>query len=255
MTFEDFKLNFREAYRTGSDPEGKIEKSNEDLLTREFGDYPSDRLEKVWKAIRRHHKTAFFPSIGQMLEAMDKNDVNEYKNTSRVDRLFNKCSTCGCYYSFRSRVCPDCNRPLADGEIFHNQVTIYKDPQYQQNHVTCNDNCSICPLFKQNRNIRGAKCDGWGKEQWEKESFPCSNCDCKSCCEMLAKHDEKHEIGSLFSYIKSNASNFNDPNWLEIYKKKEIKKGYIYNYAGVKYENITGKYAGRSPKMDKDNWK
>lgn len=255
IDFDSLKLNFREAYRVGKDENGSILKQSEDMLEKEFGDYPNEKLESLWKAVRRYHKTAFYPSIGQILEAMDKGDVKEFSRSNNNDKWYNRCTTCGCNYSFQSRVCPDCNRPLGEDEIFKNEVEIRKGFNYCPNHVTCQDNCSICPSFKKNRNIRGAKCLGWRKDAYQKEGYKCHDCPCKWCCEELEGHDEFHEVGSLFALIKKTSSSFSDPNWRRIYKEKDIKLNDIYNYTGKDYQNITGHTEGRSPAHDFVNWK
>ena len=252
ITFDDLKFNFRETYKTSTDADLN---KNEEMLYREFSDNPPEKLEKIWKSVRRYHKTAFYPSIGQILEAMDKGDVKEFAKSDNNDKFYNKCTTCGCCYSLRSRLCPDCNRPLEGEEIFKNDVEIIKSFKYSPNHVTCQDNCSICPNFKSNRNVRGAKCSGWGKTPEEKETYNCVGCPCKTCCDELCIHDTDHEVGVIMKYVKSNAKDFTDPNWIRIYKENDIRKDTIYNYAGKDYQNITGFTEGRSPLNDSINWK
>ena len=102
--------------------------------------------------------------------------------------------------------------------------------------------------------MRGARCPGWGKQLWEKENYKCDDCPCKFCCEEQAMHDVDHEVGSLFEYVKKTSKSFTDPAWIERYGKHNITIGYVYNYAGNAYKNITGQYAGRSPKIDDVNW-
>lgn len=251
MNIVEFKVNFRTTYKCVKD-HGDLER-NEEMLQKEFGDYPPDKLAKTWKAIRRHHKASWYPSIGQILEAMEKGDVNEYVRNDKKELFWNKCTKCGCNFSLKSRLCPDCNRPVSDGDYIVGNVTIVKGDRYAQNHVTCQDNCSMCSKFKQSRNIRGAKCVGWGKEDHERAMYNCSDCPCKACCEEVGQHDEAHIIGSIMEFIKGKK--FIDPYWIEYYQKREIKIGTRLFYCGKEYENKTGAYAGHSPKTDIVNWK
>lgn len=251
MNIDEFKLNFRDAYKVGKD-EGEL-KRHEELLSKEFGDYPGDKLSKAWKAIRRHHKATWYPSIGQILEAMEKGDVKEYVAIENKDLFWNRCEKCRCNFSLKSRMCPDCNRPLSEGDFVINDIIIVKGDRYLPNHVTCQDNCSMCKKFKDNRNIRGAKCRGWGKDEHERSVFNCFDCPCKSCCHEVGVHDEEHVIGSIMEYVKGRK--FIDPYWIEYYQKLEIRIGTILSYCGRKYENKTGAYAGHSPKTDTINWK
>lgn len=253
MTLDDFLLNFRETYKTGKDESGEGLKKLEDTLRREFENYSSDKLDKVWSAVRRHHKATWYPIIGQILECMDKAGVNEFVKNEDNGVFYNRCKTCGCNYSLKARVCPDCNRPLND-EVYKNDVEIIKAYRYQSNHITCHENCPICPTFKGNRNIRGARCQGWGQDDFTRSKFKCDDCPCKWCCEEEAKHDTEHQIGSIFTFILDGSESLHDNNWIDKYKSMGIEKGYIFNYAGKRYKNITGGYAGRSPERDKTNW-
>ena len=251
MDIDDFKLNFRETYKTGKDE--KDLSHNESMLDREFGTYPPDKLDKAWAAIRRHHKATWYPSIGQILEAMEKGDVHEYIKSESNEVFYNICKTCGTHYSMRSRLCPSCNRLLGNEEQFVNDVTIGKAARYSHNHVTCQENCSVCPLFKKNRNIRGAKCSGWGKDEHGRAMYKCDDCPCKNCCTEVVVKNEHHAIGTIMDYVKSKT--FNDPHWINFYEDKEIRIGTILSYAGSYYENKTGVYSGQSPHKDISNWK
>lgn len=179
MHIDDFLLNFRQTYKQAKTEEGK-EDIQESTLRREFGNYPSSKLEKIWKAVRRHHKASWYPVIGQVLECMEKADVKEHSFESDTDKYCNQCLKCGCNYSLKAKLCPDCNR--VSEEIVHTMVKIVKNEGFASNHVSCNEYCPMCSKFKSNRLVRGAKCRAWGKEEYEKQGFNCDSCPCKSCC-------------------------------------------------------------------------
>ena len=248
MTYDDFKLNFRETYKVGKDQDGKALEKHESVLDREFNSYPPEKLSTVWKAVRRHHKTTWYPSIGQILECMDKDNVSEFSFSASKDVMWNMCKTCGCHYSLKARVCPNCNRNTSDHEIIYNEVIIRKGDRYVDTHVTCHEDCPICPIFKANRNVRGAKCIAWGKDEHEKAGMKCSDCPCRHCCEGDNATVEI-EIGEIMSFVKSY--DFIDPHWIKFYEKHEkfngsIKIGTIIKYAGNYYENKT--------EQDTNNW-
>jgi len=199
MHIDELILNMRATYKDSKDAN---DNKFEETMRREFEHYKPEKLDNVWAAVRRHHKAAWMPIIGQILECMDKADVKEYKSKEEGN-TWNQCTTCGCNYSLKSRLCPDCNRPLPDGEIFRNDLIIVKGFKYKANHVTCNDNCSICPTFKKNRMSRGARCQGWSKELYEREPYNCEGCPCAWCCNEKAIHDEEHSVGTLMKHVIS----------------------------------------------------
>ncbi len=250
MNITDFLLNFRQTYKSGKTEEGEKD-LNEETLRREFDFYPPDKLEKVWQAVRRHHKATWYPIIGQVLDCMDKAGVNETSRQGKKETYFNRCMNCGCNYSLKARNCPDCNRALPDGEFFINDVEIVKADTFLSNHVSCNEGCPICPTFKSNRNVRGAKCRGWNTE--DREKYNCETCPCKFCCEMKGRHDEQHPTGELFKFCKTSSEN--DTYWIKYYNNMEIKKDMIIKYTGNHYKNLTGEFKGQSPKKDIVNWK
>ncbi len=250
MHIDDFLLNFRQTYKSGKSEEGSKD-LNEETLRREFEYYSEDKLDKIWQAVRRHHKATWYPIIGQVLECMDKAGVNESSKESSEGVTYNRCNTCGCNYSLHSRLCPKCNKYLEQGNTFYNEVTIVKGFKFAPDHITCHETCSICPIFKGNFNARGAKCPAWNThDDFQKSNKKCIDCPCKTCCNEKMERDENWKLGTL---MRNKASD--DSNWDNYYKDKGIEKDTILKYCGSLYKNLTGKTRGQSPKTDNVNWK
>jgi len=250
MHIDDFLLNFRQTYKSGKSEEGSKDQ-NEETLRREFEYYSPDKLDKIWQAVRRHHKATWYPIIGQVLECMDKAGVNESTREGKKEIFYNRCLECGCSYSLKARNCPDCNRPIKEGYVMNN-VEIVKADVFSNSHITCNETCPICPTFKQNRNIRGSKCRGWSKDEHEKIGLKCDTCKCRFCCEEKAERNHDHKTGEFMDWVGQVAKH--DPYWIKYYDNMDIAKGKIIKYAGYYYQNKTGNVCGQSPGKDSTNW-
>lgn len=185
----DFVVNIRESYKECTD---RLEAN----YKREFENYPQRQLEKIWNAIEENHQQSKAPEMGHIFKYMNIAGVGRVKDSGL---FWNKCNKCGCEYSLRARLCPDCNR--ASEEPVYTQVTLIKGEKYKSNHITCRETCPICPVFKNNRMARGVKCQYWNTE--DRYLGNCDGCPCKLCCNEKPSRDLSHEVGTLMEYVKT----------------------------------------------------
>ena len=183
MNVNDFIINIREYFNFPKD-DTKLE----DIYKREFGFYSPDKLQKVWHAVRRHHKSNFAPSLGNILDYMDKSDVKEQR-AGKSQRQYYRCTEqkgddiCGTKYSMDSKLCPKCNENSTKDNFTMNSVELVYCDEYPRDLIELKEICAICPYYQQKRLIRGSKCVAWGThDSFKKIGLKCDDCPCFKCC-------------------------------------------------------------------------
>lgn len=161
----------------------------ESVYKREFGFYSPDKLLKVWNSIRRYHKSNFAPSLGNILDCMDKSDVKE-QSTGKEFKSYYRCTEikeggeeCSTKYSIQSKLCPTCNVGRTKSNLLMNSIELVKCDTIPNDVLMLKEICAICPKYQGKRNIRGSKCDGWGThDSFKKIGLKCDGCPCFKCC-------------------------------------------------------------------------
>ena len=199
MTIFELIEEIKDRYIVPKDDDGRTDK----LLQKDFGFYSPSKLEKIWYAIKRYHKSNFAPNYSAIVDCMDKSNIGESQQNS--SKWYQRCSTCGCKYAVNVCACPKCNKhlPYPDGspEIFRNQVEIIKCEALPHDVIFTREACPICPIFRSNSIYpRGIKCDSFHGEM--RGQLPdCEKCVCHDCCMDLGSKNEDMPSGALMGVV------------------------------------------------------
>lgn len=198
MTIDELLNNIEDRYQLPKDDNGNYSR----LMHKDFGFYPPDKLEKVWNAIKRHHKSNFAPNYSSIVDCMDKAGLSESKPDGDSN-FYQQCDKCKTKYSMGVACCPKCNKYLKVGTNYMNKVTIVKCHTMPADVIFTRQACPICPIYRASTVYpRGIKCDSFQGEM--RGQLPdCDKCKCKPCCLDLGSRNENMDSGTLMGVVKS----------------------------------------------------
>lgn len=206
MNSNDLILNIGEAYK---DCDDRLVK----LYRKEFDNYPSSKLEKVWDVIQENHSFARAPELGSIFKYMFTIGLSR---TKQQDIFHNRCTQmikakdkdgklildadkdaimieCNTKYSTKSKFCPKCNSKSRieeelqkkyekDKPIF-NSYEVVKCNTLPNDLRILNELCATCSKFQDTYLVRGSKCNAWNShDDYKKTGKKCDDCPCFKCC-------------------------------------------------------------------------
>ena len=180
MTIYEFTDLITDRYKIAKDDDGKTA----GLYLKDFGFYPPSKLEKVWYAIKRHHRTNFAPNYSNIVDCMEKAGLGE--STEGNQSWYQRCKKCGAKYSMGACGCPRCNKYLdsdsSPRELIINEVDIVKCEVLPNDVIKLRQPCSICKVYRNSRLLpKGISCDSYQGEM--RGQLPeCDTCSCRLCC-------------------------------------------------------------------------
>ncbi len=191
MTIYEMIEEITERYIIPKDDSGRTEL----LLKKDFGFYSPGKLDKVWYAIKRYHRANFAPNYSAIIDCMDKAGIGE--SSEQNQEWYQRCIKCGAKYSMNTCCCPKCNKYLAIGDNYMNEVEIVKCQTLPHDVIVTRQACPICPIFRGSTTYpRGIKCESFQGDM--RGQIPdCDNCKCKECCLDLGGKNEDMESGTF----------------------------------------------------------